>query len=102
MGVEQPENMKLFASSVIMALVLNAQTSFALRGKAKDSVEEHATALKEVLDSSPFTLDELLEEIEEPRELKKWLPTEKYFKYYGYPYGGYGYGYRPYGYHGRV
>merc|ERR1719288_333277 len=67
--------MKIIVKSVIVAMALNAQTSFALRGRAKDSIEEHATALEEVLDSSPFMLDELLEEIDEQRELNVLRPV---------------------------
>jgi len=62
--------MKFIAPGLFVALALNAQCSYALRGKVKNRLEDHASALKEVLEGSPYPLDQLLEEIDSTRKLE--------------------------------
>jgi len=62
-------SMKFLALNLIVALSLNTRSGFALRGKNEDTLDKHASSLKEVLESSPYTLEELLGEIDSPRKL---------------------------------
>merc|ERR1719232_2418480 len=72
--------MKFIVLNVIVALALNARSGYALRGRIEDSLDKHASALKTVLEGSPYTLEELLEEIDSPRKLDAYyreLPNDQ-------------------------
>jgi len=63
--------MKFIALNVIVALALNARSGHALRGRVEETLDKHASALKEVLEDSPYLLEDLLDGIDKPRELER-------------------------------